>query len=173
MHLHGLAVTSASPHSVKMCSSIFYPVLPHLQYPLDRLLHLRVRNLPLGVPHILPMAIIKNSTIIRRIPRSGSRVDYAKLMRDKERRAGSQSFLPKQAKPRKFRDEITEQMEVAVLDKEVAGERAEMAGTDLKELKEKMSDARNKTNDSGRLSSLRETRQETGQEHRKRISNMQ
>ncbi|KAF8797363.1 cysteine proteinase, partial [Phlegmacium glaucopus] len=63
---------------------------------LHRLLCLRVRSLPLGVPHLSKclQAMIKNFKIMQ-------------------------------------------QLEVVMLDKEVAGERAEMAGAQLKELKEK------------------------------------
>ena len=80
-----------------------------------------------------------------------------------ERRAETQSFLPKlQAKLKKLQDEVTdanrirtdaeqlsqlaenrlidaqEQLEMVMLDKEVAEERAEMAEAELEEVKEKL-----------------------------------
>ncbi|KAF8811250.1 hypothetical protein BYT27DRAFT_7252970 [Phlegmacium glaucopus] len=91
--------------------------------------------------------------------------DYAKLMRDlKERRAESQSFLPKlQAEPRKLQDELT----VDVLDKEVAGERRIERTQGQTVWCEKNNERLR------RLSWLRDTIQKASQEHRKRISDMQ
>ncbi|KAF8808292.1 hypothetical protein BYT27DRAFT_7241740 [Phlegmacium glaucopus] len=84
---------------------------------LHRLLYLRVRSLPLGVPHLSKclQVMIKNFKIMRKILRSGS--------------------------PTSRLHEI-QQLEVIVLDKEVAAERAEMAGAQLKELKEELSGVR-------------------------------
>lgn len=92
------------------------------------------------------------------------RGEDAKLMRElEERRAESQSFLPKlQAKLRKLQNELIdanriqadaeqlsqlaenrlidaqEHLEMVMLDKEVAEERAEMAEAELEEVKEKL-----------------------------------